>query len=81
MIPLVPIGTHFAYLYMRIRVFYCSTENVYIRRGLRVVVLEYRAMRRPQIVERQLSESTFFLYASQVVNNQLNNKRSEPKIR
>ena len=40
----------------------CGTENIYIRRGLRVVGLIQWAMRRPHRVERQQSDSTLFLY-------------------
>ena len=42
---------------------YVAREYIYIRRGLRVVGLIQRAMRRPQVVERQQSDSTLFLYA------------------
>ena len=40
---------------------YVAREYIYIRRGLRVVVLICKAMREPQNVERQQSESTFFV--------------------
>ena len=42
---------------------YVAREYIYIRRGLRVVGLTQWAMRRPQLVERQQSDSTLFLYA------------------
>ena len=41
---------------------YVARENVYIRRGLRVVGLTWWAMRQPLNVERQQSESTLFVY-------------------
>ena len=42
---------------------YVAREYIYIRRGLRVVGLIQRAMRRPKSMERQQSDSTLFLYA------------------
>ena len=39
---------------------YVARENVYIRRGLRVVGLTWWAMRQPLNVERQQSDSTLF---------------------
>ena len=47
-------GTAFAYIRMRMAYLnYSSTESIYIRRGLRVVVLSGKAMREPHRVERQ----------------------------
>ena len=40
---------------------YVAREYIYIRRGLRVVGLIQRAMRRPKSMERQQSDSTLFL--------------------
>ena len=39
---------------------YVAREYIYIRRGLRVVGLIQRAMRRPKSMERQQSDSTLF---------------------
>ena len=59
------------YLYAHTRTLnYVAREYIYIRRGLRVVVLLLRAMREPQCVERQQSDSTLFLYAY-VIDNKL----------
>ena len=58
-----------AYLVRLLRIYACAhaylnyvaREYIYIRRGLRVVGLIQWAMRRPHRVERQQSESTFFV--------------------
>ena len=58
-----------AYLVRLLRIYMCAyaylnyvaRENVYIRRGLRVVGLTWWAMRQPLNVERQQSESTLFV--------------------
>ena len=58
-----------AYLVRLLRIYVCAhaylnyvaRENVYIRRGLRVVGLTWWAMRQPLNVERQQSESTLFV--------------------
>ena len=67
-----------AYLVRLLRIYMCAyaylnyvaRENVYIRRGLRVVGLTWWAMRQPLNVERQQSESTLFvcLYVT-LINN------------
>ena len=52
------------YVYAHTRTLnYVAREYIYIRRGLRVVGLIQRAMRRPKSMERQQSDSTLFLYA------------------
>ena len=51
------------YVYAHTHLNYVAREYIYIRRGLRVVGLTQWAMRRPQLVERQQSDSTLFLYA------------------
>ena len=53
---------------------YVAREYIYIRRGLRVVGLIQRAMRRPQVVERQQSDSTLFLYAYEKYYNKSINR-------
>ena len=55
-----PTGVLYQYLSKKC-IFCTSVLGIIIyQRGLRVVVLIQRAMREPQIVERQLSSSTFF---------------------
>ena len=46
-----------------------AREFIYIRRGLRVVGLIQRAMRRPQVVERQQSDSTLFYMPNHLTTN------------
>ena len=63
-------GTAFAYIRMRMAYLnYSSTESIYIRRGLRVVVLSGKAMREPHRVERQQSDSTLFILCLYLTTN------------
>ena len=48
---------------------YVAREYIYIRRGLRVVGLIQGAMRRPQVVERQQSDSTLFYMPNHLTTN------------
>ena len=60
--PLVPFGTPFAYTCVRIRVPKpCGTGIFYIRRGLRVVGSNIKAMRQPHKVEQANAGFTLFL--------------------
>ena len=52
--------TFCVYVYAHTHLNYVAREYIYIRRGLRVVGLTQWAMRRPQLVERQQSDSTLF---------------------
>ena len=56
----------YAYAHTRTLTTNIAREYIYIWRGLRVVGLIQRAMRRPRSMERQQSNSTLFLYASYI---------------
>ena len=67
-VPLVPIWYVFCvYSYAHTRTLTMDESIFYIRRGLRVVGSNIKAMRQPHRVELAKASFTLFLYASKVV--------------
>ena len=79
-----------AYLVRLLRIYICAYAYLnYVAReysfifgvGFALSVLMYKAMRQPLIVELTRVQSRFFCMPLKLLNNQINNKRRQPKIR